>query len=88
MIKQLTISSCGVKYNLWKSKVILKGGKETEIHYFIREGKMPVNRLYPTEPAEKIPEGFIVNYIGAKRVPLVTKQYKTLQEKLEAEKNT
>ena len=81
MIKQLTISSGGVKYGLWKSKVTLRGGKETEIHYFIRDGKMPVNRLYPTEPAEKIPEGFIVNYIGEKRVPVVSKYY-------EAKKNT
>ena len=81
MIKQLTISSGGVKYGLWKSNVILRGGKETEIHYFIRDGKMPVNRLYPTEPSEKIPEGFIVNYIGEKRVPVVSKEY-------EAKKNT
>ena len=77
MIKQLTISSHGIKYGLWKSKVTLRGGKETEIHYFIRDGKMPVNRLYTTEPAEKIPEGFIVNYIGSKRVPVVSKQYET-----------
>ena len=81
MIKQLTISSGGVKYGLWKSKVILRGGKETEIYYFIRDGKMPVNRLYPSEPAEKIPEGYVVNYFGQKSVPVVSKQY-------EAKKNT
>jgi hypothetical protein len=67
------ISSTGKEYNLYYSKVRLRGGKQAKIYFLLPEGKEPTNRTSKAYLAESLPNAFEIREIGANKTPLVYK---------------
>lgn len=64
------ISTNKREYKLCKSKIILRGGKEAEVFYFIGPNQLPKKGTYY---ANGIPKGFEVKEAPRSGHPLVVK---------------
>lgn len=64
------ISTNKREYKLCKSKIILRGGKETEVYYFIGPNQLPKKG---TRYANEMPKGFEVKEAPRSGHPLVVK---------------
>ena len=64
------ISTTKRKYNLCAAKVILRGGKETNVYYFIESD---LNPKHGARYADKLPDGFEVRENPRTKKPLVVK---------------
>lgn len=67
------ISSSGKEYNLFYSKVSLKGGKLAKIYFLLPEGKQPTNKIAKAYLAESLPNAYEVREVGKSKTPLVYK---------------
>ena len=67
------ISSSGKEYNLYYSKVRLRGGNQTKVYFLLPEGKEPANRTAKAYLAESLPNAFEIREIGTNKTPLVYK---------------
>lgn len=67
------ISSTGKEYNLYYSKVSLRGGKQAKIYFLLPEGREPTNKIAKAYLAESLPNAFEIREIGANKTPLVYK---------------
>ena len=67
------ISSAGKEYNLYYSKVSLRGGKQAKIYFLLPEGKEPTNKISKAYLAESLPNAFEIREIGENKTPLVYK---------------
>ena len=64
------ISTTNRKYKLCAAKVIIRGGKETKVYYFIENDLYPKHRA---KYADKLPDGFEVRENPRTKKPLVVK---------------
>lgn len=67
------ISSSGKEYNLFYSKVALRGGKQAKIYFLLPEGKQPTNKIAKAYLAESLPNAYEIREVGANKTPLVYK---------------
>ena len=67
------ISSSGKEYNLYYSKVRVRGGKQEKIYFLLPEGKEPTSRTVKAYLAESLPNAFEIREIGVNKTPLVYK---------------
>lgn len=67
------ISSSGKEYNLYYSKVALKGGKQAKIYFLLPEGKQPTNKIAKAYLSESLPNAYEIREVGANKTPLVYK---------------
>lgn len=67
------ISSSGKEYNLYYSKVSLRGGKQAKIYFLLPEDKEPNNRNGTTYLADYLPKAFEIREVGKNKTPLVYK---------------
>lgn len=66
------ISSSGKEYNLYYSKVTLRGGKQETIYFLLPEGKEPTN-IAKAYLAKNLPSTHEIREIGKNKIPLVYK---------------
>lgn len=64
------ISTTKRKYKLCVAKVILRGGKETKVYYFIEND---IDPKHGAKYADKLPDGFEVRESPKSKKPLVVK---------------
>lgn len=67
------ISSSGRKYNLYYSKVRLRGGKQATIYFLLPEDKEPNNRNGKSYLAETLPRSYEIKEIGINKTPMLNK---------------
>lgn len=67
------VSSSGKEYNLFYSKVALRGGKQAKIYFLLPEGKQSTNKIAKAYLGESLPNAFEIREIGVNKTPLVYK---------------
>ena len=67
------ISSSGKEYNLYYSKVKLRGANQAKIYFLLPEGKEPTNKISKSYLAESLPNAYEIREVGANKTPLVYK---------------